>query len=229
MTSAADAPVLVGSTPPQRSIPDATVARLAIYLRAIDALDVRDVISSQALAQESGVSSATLRKDLSYLGSFGTRGVGYDVAGLRERIAAMLGVDERRGVVIIGVGHLGHAIAGYSGLLARGFNVIGLFDPEQVGEVVDGTVVRSLDELRDNAEQYAGSIGIIATPAHAAADALALLVEVGITAVLNFAAAVLEPPPGIDVRQVDLASELQILSFRARHRAAARVPQGGAQ
>ncbi len=221
MTSAADVPVIVGAAP-SRSIPDATVARLSIYLRAIDELDACDVISSQALAAASGVSSAKLRKDLSYLGSFGTRGVGYDVDALRERIGAVLGVDDHRGVVIVGVGNLGHAIAGYSGLAARGFELIGLFDVDHVGEVVGGVTVRPLEDLRAHPERYAGAIGIIATPAHAAADALDLLVEVGISAVLNFATAVLDPPPGIDVRKVDLASELQILSFRERRRA---IPQ----
>ena len=199
-----------------RRIPEATLGRLSRYLRILDQLDDRALISSDELAALSGVNSAMLRRDLSWAGSVGTRGVGYDVDALQTRLGEVLGVAESRTVVIIGVGNLGHALAGYGGLAARGFQIVGLFDVDQVGEVVAGIEVRSIEDLRAHAEQYRDSIGVIATPAHAAQAALDVLVEIGITGVLSFAPTTLHAPQEVDVRRVDLASELQILAFHDR-------------
>jgi redox-sensing transcriptional repressor len=218
------------SGPRRRSdVPEATVARLPVYLRALHVLADRgsSTVSSEALAAAAGVGSAKLRKDLSYLGSYGTRGVGYDVAELVLHVSAALGLGRRWPVVLVGVGNLGHALAGYGGFDERGFCVVGLFDtdPARVGERVGEQVVRHLDELDDVVHSARASIGIITTPASAAQEVCDRLVAAGITSVLNFAPALLQVPDGVDVRKVDLSNELQILSFH-EHRKAARALTG---
>jgi redox-sensing transcriptional repressor len=198
-------------------VPDATVARLPVYLRALRALADRGLttVSSEALAASAGVGSAKLRKDLSHLGSYGTRGVGYDVAELVSHISGALGLEQRWAVVLVGAGNLGHALAGYGGFDERGFRVAGLFDvdPARIGEHVGGLVVRHLDELAEVVRSAGACIGVITTPAAAAQAVCDRFVDVGITSVLNFAPALLRVPPGVDVRKVDLSDELQILSF----------------
>lgn len=216
MTTAAGTPKIVPSTTDGRRIPEATLGRLSLYLRILDQLDARALISSEELAELSGVNPAMLRRDLSWIGTVGTRGVGYAVNTLCARLGEVLGVTEPRTVVIIGVGNLGHALAGYQGLPARGFTVVGLFDVERVGEVVSGVEVRPIEELIADAAKYRSSIGVIATPAAAAQAALDVLVQVGITGILSFAPTTLKAPDGVDVRRVDLASELQILAFHLR-------------
>jgi redox-sensing transcriptional repressor len=205
-------------------VPEATVARLPLYLRALHALAERGLttVSSEALAGASGVGSAKLRKDLSHLGSYGTRGVGYDVDELVRHISAALGLGRRWAVVLVGVGNLGHALAGYGGFDERGFGMVGLFDtdPARVGERVGDLVVRRLDELDDVVRATGASIGVVATPADAAQDVCDRLVAAGVTSVLNFAPTLLQVPPGVDVRKVDLSHELQILSFHAHRKAA---------
>jgi redox-sensing transcriptional repressor len=205
-------------------VPEATVARLPVYLRALHALADRGqtTVSSEALAASAGVGSAMLRKDLSHLGSYGTRGVGYDVAELVLHISAALGLGQRWAVVLVGVGNLGHALAGYDGFDERGFHVVGLFDvdPARVGEQVGELVVRHLDDLAEVVQGAGASIGVIATPAAAAQPVCDRLVAAGITSVLNFAPALLQVPPGVDVRKVDLSNELQILSFHEHRKAA---------
>ena len=212
-------------------VPEATVARLPVYLRALHALADRGLttVSSEALAASAGVGSSKLRKDLSHLGSYGTRGVGYDVAELVTHISAALGLGQRWAVVLVGVGNLGHALAGYGGFDERGFRVVGLFDvdPARIGERVGGVAVRHLDELAEVVQSAGASIGVIATPAAAAQPVCDRLVEAGITSVLNFAPALLQVPPGVDVRKVDLSDELQILSFHEHRKLAAQdTPTG---
>ena len=198
-------------------LPDATVARLPEYLRALHVLVEagHDVVSSEELATAAGVNSAKLRKDLSYLRSNGTRGVGYDVSQLIDKIEYVLGLNQHRAVVIVGVGNLGHALAGYAGFGTRGFHVAALLDadPARVGERINGLVVRHIDDLGAVVAQEAIAIGLIATPAHAAQSVADALVSAGVTSILNFAPCVLSVPVNVDVRKVDLAIELQILSF----------------
>src|SRR3569833_1214127 len=138
-------------------LPEATIARLPEYLRALHNLGETgaDTISSEGLAAAAGVNSAKLRKDLSHLGSYGTRGVGYDVALLLEQIEFVLGLDQRRAVCLVGVGNLGHALAGYDGFASRGFKLVALFDadPAKVGERIHGLSVRRLDELASAAAE----------------------------------------------------------------------------
>jgi redox-sensing transcriptional repressor len=214
----------------KRAIPDATVARLPLYLRVLSDLADGGVttISSEDLAAGAGVTSAKVRKDLSQLGSYGTRGVGYEVDCLSEEISRELGVTQHRAVAIVGIGNLGHALAGYGGFSARGFRIAGLFDaePDRGDELVAGMRVRSMDDLAQVVASEKVSIGVIATPAPAAQQVCDRLVGCGVTSILNFASTVLVVPAGVDVRKVDLAVELQILSFHEtrKSRAAAAEP-----
>jgi redox-sensing transcriptional repressor len=212
-------------------IPEATVARLPVYLRALNTLadGGTTTCSSEELAGAAGVNSAKLRKDLSHLGSYGTRGVGYDVALLIDQIEYILGLDQRRAVCLVGVGNLGHALAGYDGFASRGFRIVALFDadPARVGEELNGLTVRHIDELGPVAEQESIAIGVIATPAGAAQAVADDLVAAGVTSILNFAPCVLTVPAGVDVRKVDLAIELQILSFHEHRKASLTALPGG--
>lgn len=205
-------------------LPEATVARLPEYLRALHHLAEagHETISSEALAGAAGVNSAKLRKDLSHLGSYGTRGVGYDVGLLVGQIESVLGLTQRRAVALVGVGNLGHALAGYGGFASRGFRIAALLDaePTRVGERIDGLMVRHIDELDSVVAENHITIAVIATPAHAAQSVADRLVAAGVTSILNFAPCVLSVPDGVDVRKVDLAVELQILSFHEHRKAA---------
>jgi redox-sensing transcriptional repressor len=210
-----------------REIPEATVARLPIYLRALNTLSEDGTVtcSSEDLAAAAGVNSPKLRKDLSYLGSYGTRGVGYDVDYLRYQIAREIGVTQDWPVVIVGIGNLGHALANYSGFRSRGFRVVALLDadPERHTEIVAGVDVRPFDDLTQIVREQGVAIGVIATPAAAAQAVADKMVEVGITSILNFAPAVLSVPDGVDVRKVDLSIELQILAYHEQRKAAAEA------
>jgi len=212
-------------------LPEATVARLPEYLRALHHLAEQgcDTVSSEALAGAAGVNSAKLRKDLSHLGSYGTRGVGYEVELLVNQIESVLGLTQRRAVVLVGIGNLGHALAGYGGFATRGFRIGALLDvdPARVGERVGGLVVRHLDEVEAIAREQRINIAVLTTPAHAAQAVADKLVAAGITSILNFAPCVLSVPDGVDVRKVDLAVELQILSFHERRKASAAADSNG--
>jgi redox-sensing transcriptional repressor len=207
-----------------RRIPEATVARLPVYLQLLveqGELGI-DSISSDGLAELAGVNAAKVRKDLSYLGSYGTRGVGYEVAYLVYQIRRELGLDHEWPVVIVGAGNLGHALAGYGGFNDRGFPVAGIvdIDPAKFDTVVGGVRVRPLSDLSQIVSSKGVSIGVVATPPGAAQDAADRLVKVGVTSILNFAPVVLSVPSGVTVRKVDLAVELQILCYHEQRRAA---------
>jgi redox-sensing transcriptional repressor len=208
-----------------RRIPEATVARLPVYLRILRELgdEEHDHISSDRLAELAGVNAAKVRKDLSYLGSYGTRGVGYEVAYLVYQIGRELGLTHDWPVVIVGAGNLGQALAGYGGFSQRGFPVAGVVDVDRakVGSVIGGIRIRHLDDLPQLVRSRQVSIGVIATPPEAAQDAADRLVRAGITSILNFAPVVLSVPRSIRVRKVDLAVELQILSYYEQRRSAA--------
>jgi redox-sensing transcriptional repressor len=210
-----------------RGVPDATVARLPVYLRALHTLadGGHDTVSSEELAAVAGVNSANLRKDLSHLGSYGTRGVGYDVAMLVDQISATLGLTKSWPVALVGVGNLGHALAGYAGFGSRGFRIAALLDADRgrVGEVIHGSAVQHIDDLAAIVATESISIGVIATPAAAAQEVCDRLVAAGVTSILNFAPCVLTVPEGVDVRKVDLAIELQILSFHEHRKSSAPV------
>ena len=205
-------------------IPDATVSRLPLYLQALTSLAERGVatVSSEELASAAGVGSAKLRKDLSHLGSYGTRGVGYDVQYLVYQISRELGLTQDWRVVIVGIGNLGHALANYGGFTSRGFTVAALIDadPNVVGETVAGLPVLPLGELDRVVAELRVQIGVVATPGPVAQEVCDRLVAAGVTGVLNFAPCVLTVPNGVMVRRVDLATELQILAFHEQRRAA---------
>jgi redox-sensing transcriptional repressor len=204
-------------TPRDRRLPEATVARLPLYLQVLIAAadEGRRTVSSGDLAESAGLTSAMVRKDLSFLGSYGTRGVGYRVAELTTEISTVLGLTDDRPVVIVGIGNLGRALASYEGFARRGFQVRCLVDadPAVVGEEVGGLVVEDLTDLATTVRRNGATIAVLATPAPQAQTVTDTLVEAGVTAVLNFAPIHLEVPPGVTVRTVDLSTELQILSF----------------
>jgi redox-sensing transcriptional repressor len=208
------------AVPSRRRIPEATVARLPLYYRALLEVADKDVgtVSSERLAELAGVNAAKVRKDLSYLGSYGTRGVGYDVEYLLHEISRELGLTEDWPVVIVGVGNLGAALANYRGFGARGFRVTALVDsdPDKVGRRMGDLVVEHLDELDRIVRERAIAIGIIATPAPAAQEVADRLVDAGVRSILNFAPAVITVSAHVSLRKVDLATELQILSFYQR-------------
>jgi redox-sensing transcriptional repressor len=206
----------------RRGISEATVARLPVYLRALTSLTERGITTacSEELAAAAGVNSAKLRKDLSSLGSYGTRGVGYDVEYLRYQIAREIGLTQDWPVVIVGVGNLGQALAGYAGFVSRGFRIAALVDLDRsrTGERHGDLQVQHLGELERLVQQLGISIGVITTPAEAAQDVADRLVACGVTSILNFAPAVLSVPDGVDVRKVDLSIELQILAFHEQRK-----------
>ncbi len=207
----------------ERSIPEATVGRLPVYLRAL--VDLAEAgastVSSDQLADGAGVNSAKVRKDLSHLGSYGTRGVGYDVAYLIHQIRRELGLTQHWAIVIVGIGNLGQALANYGGFAERGFRVAALVDsdPAKVGATVGGVEIHHDDDLPELVAELDIAIGVIATPASAAQEVADRLVDAGVRSVLNFASAVITVPPGVSVRKVDLAVELQILAFYEQRKA----------
>jgi redox-sensing transcriptional repressor len=214
---------------PAVGIPEATVARLPVYLRALYGLAERGIstVASEELAAAAGVNSAKLRKDLSHLGSYGIRGVGYDVDYLVYQVSRTLGLTQDWPVVIVGAGNLGRALANYGGFVSRGFTISAMLDsdPAIVGSRIARLIVRHVDELEAVVARYNVAIGVIATPAGSAQVVCDRLVSAGVTSILNFAPLVLSVPEGVDVRKVDLSIELQILAFHAQRRSAARPPE----
>jgi redox-sensing transcriptional repressor len=193
------------------------VVRLPVYQRILSELLRTGVgtVSSERLAGLARVNAAKVRKDLSLLGSFGTRGTGYDVAFLRSQIDRALGVDQDWPVVIIGIGNLGRALVNSEGFSSRGFRVTALFDadPEVIGEVIHSVPVLDVAALAEFGRRQPPAIGVISTPAGAAQDVADLLVSIGVRSILNFAPRVLSVPSDVLLRYVDLSIELQVMSF----------------
>jgi len=200
-----------------RRIPEATVVRLPVYQRILTELlrSGASTVSSEQLATLARMNAAKVRKDLSLLGSFGTRGTGYDAAFLVSQIDRALGVDRDWPVVIVGIGNLGRALVNSEGFSSRGFRVAGLFDvsPAVIGEQVGPVTVRHLDQLGEMARTERPAIGVIAAPASAAQEVAEALVGVGVRSILNFAPRVLNVPADVMLRYVDLSIELQVMSF----------------
>ena len=206
----------------ERAIPEAAVARLAVYLRLLTTMADQGAttVSSEELSTAAGVNSAKLRKDLSYIGSYGTRGVGYDVTVLLGEIERILGLNRAHGCAVVGIGNLGHALANYGGFPGRGFPIEALFDVDSnlIGVPVGGMSVEHLEDIPRVCSERGISIGVITTPAHAAQTVCDRLVEGGVHSILNFAPVVLQVPDHVEVRKVDLAVELQVLAFHAARR-----------
>lgn len=228
-----EAPAQSGERAYPGGIPEATVARLPVYLRALYTLADRGVstVASEELATAAGVNSAKLRKDLSYLGSYGIRGVGYDVDYLVYQVSRALGLTQNWPVVIVGAGNLGRALANYGGFVTRGFRIAAVLDSDyaMVGRELGSVVVRHVSELEAVVATDGVAIGVIAVPAGAAQAVCDRLVSTGVTSILNFAPVVLNVPEGVDVRKVDLSIELQILAFHAQRRSAERFGQVAGQ
>lgn len=205
-----------------REIPDATVARLPLYHRALIALNSAgtDTASSEQLAGIAGVNAAKVRKDLSCFGSFGTRGIGYDVAQLLEEIRTHLGLQHDRNCVVVGTGNLGSALLSFGGFRDRGFAMVAAVDvdPARVGATIAGIEVGHQDDLARLVRANQVAIGLVSTPPAAAQQVTDDLVAAGVRSILNFAPTLLDVPEGVVVRHVDLASELEILAFHEGRR-----------
>jgi redox-sensing transcriptional repressor len=208
----------------EKGIPDATIARLPVYLRTLNAIAGEGVatISSGELADAAGVNSAQLRKDLSYLGTYGTRGVGYDVEYLRFQIGREIGSAQEWPVIIVGLGNLGTALANYSGFGSRGFKIVALLDPKPdlIGRELVGVPISDLADLEDVVGRTAPRIAVLATPASGAQEVCDRLVACGVRSILNFAPTALAVPPGVNLRKVDVGQELQILAYHEQQQSA---------
>jgi len=199
-----------------RKIPPATVKRLPLYLQCLDQIDSDSIgISSKNLADLAKVNDAQVRRDLSYLGTLGTRGVGYDIKTLRNQLQLELGLVEGWSAVIVGVGNLGSALAHYGGFKDKGFGVVGLFDddPKKINSQVAGLVVTPLNKMEEYCKKYNVAIGIIATPGEYAQGVADQLINCGVRSILNFAPVLLKNVKDVQIRSVDLSQELQILSY----------------
>ncbi len=198
-------------------VPAASVARLPLYLRCLEELraDGVSTVSSSRLAELAGVNAAKLRKDLSHLGSYGTRGVGYEVPNLMHQIQHQLGLDQQSPVIVVGLGNLGQALAKHGGFGERGFPIVALFDvqPDVVGITVGDLTVSHFDDVDAVVASHGARTAIIAAPADAAQSVTDRVTSAGITSVLNFAPTVVQVGVGVALRQVDLALELQILNY----------------
>jgi len=213
----------------RRELPDATIARLPQYIRCLSQLENAGLqtVHSVDLAAHVGVSGAVVRRDLSYVGSYGTRGVGYPVSELRDQVNRALGLATEHRMIVVGIGHMGRALAGYGGFAERGLRVVGLFDidPELIGSTAGNPQVGMLPilplaDLAAFVHANRVAIGVIATPADAAQSVAETLVDAGVTSILNLSAVHLSVPESVAVRPVDLATEIQILAVHAVQRAA---------
>ncbi len=200
-----------------QKVPPTAVARLPLYLRCL--LDAQqqgtEILSSKELAELAGGNAAQVRKDLSYLGEFGIRGIGYEVEDLIQHISRWLGLTRQHNAAIVGMGRLGPALQGYQGFSEKGFRVVAAFDQDRskIGTSYDDLVVQDIAELEETIRLRDIEIAIVTTPAMAAQDVADRLAAAGIRAILNFAPVHLEVPPVVNCRQVDLSVELQILCF----------------
>lgn len=201
----------------RRDIPDTTIQRLPLYLRCLlEAQTVRmPVVSSSALAEMCGTNAPQVRKDLSYLGELGTRGIGYDVEALIAHISGVLGIDERRRAVLVGYGRFGSALLGYPGFGERGFEIVAVLDsdPTKIGTRVGDVTISDVRELESVVPATGAEIAILATPAAVTQAVAARLAAAGIRGILNLAPVTLSLANGVAVRQVCLSTELQVLSF----------------
>ncbi len=198
-------------------IPEATIIRLSVYSRFLTEVDRKGIItiSSRDIAEGVGVSPAQVRKDLAYFGEFGTRGVGYNVSDLRQHILRILGLSVDWSVCLVGAGNLGLALSSYRGFRERGFIITSIFDsdPQKVGTKINDVEVLPVEQLEEVVKQNRTQIGIVAVPVAAAQEVADRLVKAGVQAILNFAPGVLNVPPEIELRNVDLVVNLEVLTF----------------
>ena len=197
--------------------PKTTIERLSYYFRALEELTKRgiDTVSSEALGGKLNIKSSQIRKDLSYFGDFGKRGMGYDVKYLLKELRYILGLDREWSVVIVGAGHLGLAISQYPGFQKRGFIIQAIFDSdrEKVGTDYHGIPIKHVDDLTDFIKQNETEIGVISVPGSAAQEVADTLCEAGVQAILNFAPVSLSVNDDIKVLSVDLTTKLEALAY----------------
>ena len=202
---------------PVRKIAESTVRRLSLYLRFLEEFEERgqSTVSSEALASRGGTTSAQVRKDLSFFGSFGKRGLGYPVGALKTQLREILGLDRRYRVVVIGAGKIGSALVQYGGFKARGFDLVSIYDndPKKVGREWNGLVVQPVEELDQDLRRHPADIAAVVTPAEAAQGVADRLVKAGVTTILNFAPVQLQVPEHVTVKTVNLVLELEALSY----------------
>lgn len=205
-----------------RKISDSTVRRLALYLRFLEQSAAQQVttISSAELARRGGTTSAQVRKDLSFFGSFGKRGLGYSVPELAARIREILGLKRTHRVVLVGAGKMGGALLHYRGFRQHGFDVVAIYDkdPKKIGTRSDGLMVRDVRQLETDLKKEPPDIAILVTPAEAAQEVTDRLVRAGVKAILNFAPVSLAVPEDVAVQSVNMALELETLSFALANR-----------
>lgn len=205
------------SPPHVKHIAESTVRRLSLYLRFLEEFETQGhaTISSGELATSGGTTSAQVRKDLSFFGSFGKRGLGYSVRDLTDSIREILGLQHPWNIVIVGAGKIGAALAQYRGFSSRGFKVVGVYDkdPARVGERLDGIAIRPESELERDIQRLKPQIAVLCVPADAAQALADRVTKAGIRAVLNFAPIPLSVPAGVKLRGVNMATELEILAF----------------
>ena len=212
--------------PRARRISESTIRRLSIYYRALARLEAEGyhTVSSKELARRERLTPAQVRKDLSFFGSFGTRGLGYPVSELRSKIARILGIDRMWNVALIGVGNIGSALVAYKEFQRQGFHIRRIFDNDQrkIGSNHKGIMVSDIADLESELKASKIEITVIAVPAHAAQDVADRCVQAGIKAMLNFAPVNLKVPDDVCLRTENMSMELEYLSF-------SRVNQGSVE
>ena len=205
-----------------RKIAESTVRRLSLYLRFLEEFEEQGkaTISSDALAHRGGTTSAQVRKDLSFFGSFGKRGLGYSVPGLAGRLREILGLGRKYKVVLLGAGKIGSALVQYRGFRHRGFEIVGIFDvdPDKIGKRWDGAVVSDVKDLEARVRAQPVDIAVVVTPAEVAQELADRLVRLGVKAILNFTPLQLAVPEDVAVKNVNLALELEALSYALTNR-----------
>ncbi len=198
-------------------IPEVVISRLPVYYRLLSRIqrEGQAVVSSQELGEALGVTPAQIRKDLSYFGRFGKQGRGYSVQRLSEELRRILGLERRWRMVLVGIGHLGRAIASYRGFEPQGFDIVALYDadPDVVGTSVNGHTVRDAAGLGAQLAQESAEIGVVAVPAEQAQDVIDTLVGAGIRAILCYAPRAVQVPDHIELRQVDPVISLQSITY----------------
>jgi redox-sensing transcriptional repressor len=208
--------------PVVKRIAESTVRRLSIYLRFLEEFENRGsiTVSSEELARRGGTTSAQVRKDLSFFGSFGKRGLGYSVPELSTALREILGLGREWRVVIIGAGKIGAALAQYRGFRQRGFNILAVYDsnPEKIGRTLEGIEIRDIHRFEQDVTRDRPEIAVIAIPGEGAQEVLDRIVRTGIKAVLNFAPVQLHAPADVTVKAVNMAMELEGLSFALTNR-----------
>jgi redox-sensing transcriptional repressor len=205
-----------------KRIADSTVRRLSAYLRFLEDFEQRGLstISSEELAKRGGTTSAQVRKDLSFFGSFGKRGLGYSVPELAGRLREILGLGREWRVVIVGAGKIGAALAQYRGFRQRGFTILAAYDnnPDKIGRKLDGVSIRDIENLERDAQREHPDIVVVTVPGEEAQRVVDRVVRAGVKAILNFAPTQLQAPPDVTVKAVNMAMELEGLSFALTNR-----------